>query len=213
MFFIHHILLEIMLGIIPLLPMMALFQFVMFKKTKNSGLKIAASHVIATYLFSVVLLSILSATGITAITSSRIEMNINLVPLTELSTNFVQYVENILLFIPFGFLLPMLWKRFEKKQRTFICGFLFSLSIEIMQIFSYRITDIDDLLMNTAGTIAGYFLFIWIKGIFPRLASFSIGDANLWKWEPVFYFNFAWVSMLFIQPVITSWVFGPIILR
>lgn len=33
---------------------------------------------------------------------------------------------------------------------------LTSLTIEIVQLFSYRATDVDDLIMNTLGTFLGY---------------------------------------------------------
>lgn len=39
-----------------------------------------------------------------------------------------------------------------------------SLSIEIMQLFTFRATDIDDLIMNTMGAFAGYGISKMILG-------------------------------------------------
>lgn len=91
---------------------------------------------------------------------------------------------------------------------AFIYGFLFSLSIEISQIFSNRITDIDDSLMNTAGIIAGHFLFIGIRRIALGILRFSIDDTNHWRWEPYFCFALARLIMFFVLPFIVKLVIG-----
>lgn len=65
-------------------------------------------------------------------------------------------IENILLFIPFGFFIPTLWKC---KRRLSVClftGFCFSLAIEIIQLLTERgHFQIDDILMNTIGAGIG----------------------------------------------------------
>lgn len=65
---------------------------------------------------------------------------------------------NVLLMMPFGFLLPIV-----KKHNIFSCTlltFLFSLTIELLQplINGFRASDITDLITNTAGGIIGYLL-------------------------------------------------------
>ena len=69
------------------------------------------------------------------------------------------YLWNIALFIPLGFMLPMLNQASRKWDITLACGFFFSLTIEIFQLFNSRITDIDDLITNTLGTLIGYLIF------------------------------------------------------
>lgn len=65
-------------------------------------------------------------------------------------------IENILLFIPFGYFIPTLWKC---KRRLAVClfmGFCFSLTIEIIQLLTERgHFQIDDILMNTVGAGIG----------------------------------------------------------
>lgn len=69
---------------------------------------------------------------------------------------------NIIIFIPFGLLLPIILKK--EYKNIVLCGIIFSAFIEIIQfIFGLGSTDIDDLLLNTIGVIIGYLLFITIK--------------------------------------------------
>jgi len=120
---------------------------------------------------------------------------------------------NILLFVPIGFFLPILWRKFEKRRFTIIYGFLLSLSIEIIQLLGHRITDIDDLLMNTMGTILGFYLYVLVKRILPKVSVFAIDSRNCWKWEPYFCFCFAWLSMLVFHPIVMNWLGGTVRLR
>lgn len=71
-----------------------------------------------------------------------------------------QLIINVLMFVPFGFMLPMI-----KKCNIFtvaLYSFLFTLSIEVLQplLNSFRISDITDVITNTTGGIIGYILYI-----------------------------------------------------
>lgn len=75
---------------------------------------------------------------------------------------WINFIGNIFVFVPYGFLLPYLWRCSTGK--TVLYGALLSLTIEILQLFLPRITDIDDLLLNTLGAFLGAWLFIlWKK--------------------------------------------------
>lgn len=80
----------------------------------------------------------------------------NILQTGEPRSIFVNIFGNILLFIPLGFLLPLIWLNFRKFSRTVIFGAGVSLFIEINQLFNYRATVIDDLILNTLGVILGY---------------------------------------------------------
>ncbi|MBO4579188.1 MAG: VanZ family protein [Clostridiales bacterium] len=76
---------------------------------------------------------------------------------------------NILLFVPFGFLLPTMAKFFRKFIVVVFFGFMASLAIETIQFFtSLGIFDIDDLLNNTIGAYIGYILFFFCIKYFVR---------------------------------------------
>lgn len=76
-----------------------------------------------------------------------------------------QIVLNLVMMMPFGFLLPIV-----KKQNLFSCAvhtLLFSLSIELLQplMNGFRSADITDMITNTIGGIMGYMLYVLFKPI------------------------------------------------
>lgn len=71
---------------------------------------------------------------------------------------------NVLLFFPYGFFLPLFFKRYRRFGQLLGIGFLSSLLIESCQYeFAQRIFDVDDLLLNTIGAILGWILFKLVK--------------------------------------------------
>ena len=110
-------------------------------------------------LFVLYLCEMFDVVGIPAIQYIRWEPNISLIPFSD-ETGWlgVQRVLNAVMFAPFGFLLPVLWCKCRKWKVTVLAGFLLSLTIEVLQMFCFRATDVDDLLMNTLGAFLGYFL-------------------------------------------------------
>ena len=71
-----------------------------------------------------------------------------------------QVISNMLMFVPLGFLLPVVFKNFRSAFKTTLLVFLFSFSIEAIQYFIGRSADIDDLILNTLGGIIGYGIFL-----------------------------------------------------
>ncbi|MCL2672309.1 MAG: VanZ family protein [Clostridiales bacterium] len=70
------------------------------------------------------------------------------------------FAGNIGWFVPFGFLLPLLWKR-GKFWMIVLSGFLFSLAIETAQyIFRKGWAELDDLILNTLGVVVGYLFYV-----------------------------------------------------
>ena len=67
-------------------------------------------------------------------------------------------VLNAIMFAPLGFLLPAYFERYRHWGRTLAAGFLTSLTVELIQLFTFRATDVDDLIMNTLGTLVGFLL-------------------------------------------------------
>ncbi|WP_294345662.1 VanZ family protein, partial [uncultured Clostridium sp.] len=72
---------------------------------------------------------------------------------------------NILLLLPLGLLLPILWTNLRNLNKIFLIGLFTSLSIEILQLIEnilylgFRSVDIDDVIFNVIGIILGYSLF------------------------------------------------------
>lgn len=77
---------------------------------------------------------------------------------------------NILAFAPFGFLLPIITPENRKWIKLALITFLFSLTIELLQlVFKVGIFDVDDLLMNTLGGLLGYFIFTIVNELWKRI--------------------------------------------
>ena len=73
-------------------------------------------------------------------------------------------IENILMMIPFGFLLPGILKPAENIFCCIPLGFFFSVNLEYAQFLSQRgHMQVDDVVMNVIGTVIGYLLFISVK--------------------------------------------------
>lgn len=77
------------------------------------------------------------------------------------SRNNAYIAENVLLFVPYGFLLGMVWKK-ERRFLNHLClGFLTSFGIECLQLVSGRgIFQADDMITNTVGCVLGTIIFL-----------------------------------------------------
>ena len=73
---------------------------------------------------------------------------------------FTNLFGNVLIFVPFGFFMPMA-SRYRSFSYTVFWSFILSLCVEMFQLFA-RIGsfDVDDLLLNTAGGLVGYCIFM-----------------------------------------------------
>jgi glycopeptide antibiotics resistance protein len=85
-------------------------------------------------------------------------------------------IGNIVGFVPFGFMLPLLSKRFHSFKNMAITTFCLSLAFELVQfIFRFGSFDVDDLILNTLGGVIGYLViyafFIFIKYIKQKKVS------------------------------------------
>lgn len=74
---------------------------------------------------------------------------------------------NIIMFMPLGFFPALLWRRW-RWWKSLLAGFCTSASIEFIQFFIGRSTDIDDVILNTIGVLAGFWIFCLMKAIFPN---------------------------------------------
>lgn len=73
---------------------------------------------------------------------------------------FTNVFGNIICFIPFGCMLPVLSTKMRKLSLVTLVGFELSLVIELTQlIFKVGSFDVDDLVLNTIGGFIGYLLF------------------------------------------------------
>ena len=190
-------------------PILIVYNALVLRRSRDASAGARVGYVASSVAFCVVLAAVLNVTGIPDVYSIRMEPDVNLVPFIDIFTSTRQYVLNVLLFVPVGFLLPVLWERFRKLRTVALAGFLLSLAIEVAQMFSFRCTDVDDLLMNTAGAMLGYGAFALLRRLAPRLA--LGGDAlRRWRWEPTLYFATVWLGALFVRPYVYDWLWGAV---
>lgn len=78
----------------------------------------------------------------------------------------VEVIGNIAGFVPFGLLLPVCVRRFDRFSRILPAAAELSLFIELSQfLLATGVTDIDDLLFNTLGGVLGYFLLLLFRRV------------------------------------------------
>ena len=73
---------------------------------------------------------------------------------------FTNLFGNVIIFIPFGFFLPMASK-YRSCFATLFWSFGLSLCVEIFQLLTkVGSFDVDDILLNTIGGVAGHIIFV-----------------------------------------------------
>lgn len=85
----------------------------------------------------------------------------------------VEKVPNIMLFIPFGFFVPIVLKNKRKLYKTTIIALGITFSVEFIQYFIGRSSDIDDIITNLLGAIVGYAVF--------KIFNKFLKQKKLWK--------------------------------
>ena len=158
------------------LPIIIFIRYLTYRKTKEFNLK----REVLTVLFWMYITALLSVTFIPE-RSNNEPFNAPLFHLPDFSDkntvtfenpigwtiwkiNLGEWAEivrniagNILVFIPYGFLVPIIWKKL--KAKTILFGFLLSFFIEFSQLFMERQSDVYDLILNTLGVAIGYLIY------------------------------------------------------
>lgn len=76
---------------------------------------------------------------------------------------------NFLLFVPYGFLLPIVFRECKwSYKKIIVIGFGTTIIIELLQVFAGRFSEIDDILTNGFGTLVGYIIYVSLGKIKDR---------------------------------------------
>lgn len=177
-------------------PFLIPYQILLTALGKKVGYKQSIEHIVIIFIFVYYLSGVLSFTGFPSIwdivdnrftitTSKGLNIppdKINLIPFRWITGGVRQYIDNILLFIPLGFMLPFIWEKYEALWKTLLSGIILSLIIELSQLLNIRITDIDDLLLNTLGALIGWAIFKLLQEHIAKLRDkVSVQSANTEK--------------------------------
>ena len=169
------------------IPIYLIIRFIVLNKNKK---KINWYREVAMFIFAIFLMGLASQTIIPkfefgmngfSIVKSGIHKT-NLIPFKVLFETYnevfvngyinyflINFLGNIIMFMPIGFFIALLWNLSNKK--IIAIGFCLSLFIEICQLFLTRGTDIDDLILNTIGTILGLLLY---RVLYKKVKNFMI---------------------------------------
>lgn len=76
----------------------------------------------------------------------------------------IQYIQNVLFFIPFGFLFP-----YKTWKPVFMSAFMTSAVIEATQyIFNLGWCELDDVISNTAGALIGFGCYVIVHNLINK---------------------------------------------
>ena len=76
----------------------------------------------------------------------------------------INLVGNVVMFIPLGLFLPLTFTRLRKLWRTMLTVTLLITAVETAQLFTLLGScDVDDLILNTIGTLIGYAVFSLLR--------------------------------------------------
>ena len=145
-----------------MIPVLLLYFLVLSVAKKRQ----APAHVIASFVFCLYLLGVLTMTGVWWI--KPFSPKLVYTPFADMIRGPVHTALNALLFVPLGLFLPLLYKGYGRVGRIALAGFLISLSVELVQMFGCGTTDINDLMTNTAGACLGYCVYRLIYGVMPK---------------------------------------------
>ena len=160
-------------------------------------------------MFAVYSMAVFSITGVPSVNSWNPHLSFNLIPLIDIVNSPPDYIRNtvlnVILFMPFGFLLPAVWKEYRSLKAVALAGLSLSLFIEILQIFTFRLTDVDDLITNTAGSVAGYY----ISRRFSFKLPWKLPEDNEYhhgKYEPVIILDAAFLITFCLKPLLSGFL-------
>lgn len=76
----------------------------------------------------------------------------------------LNFIGNVAMFIPIGVIWPAVFRKLDRRWKIIAAGVGFSLCIEILQIpFFDRVSDVDDLILNSLGFLMGYGVYLLVK--------------------------------------------------
>lgn len=156
-------------------------------------------------MFSLYLSAVYALAGLPNILYIRPDPNFNFRLFAYMFSDLDATLLNVLLFIPLGLALPLLWKRFGFWWRTALFGLSASVFIEVLQIFTHRATDVNDLLTNTLGCLLGFGLAKVVLRFAPQLPSDS-------KKELPIICLLTFLVLFLVQPFLSGFLWNSILL-
>ena len=156
--------------LIDLIALAFLYAFAFFRKWRNRGRDVLlVNTLIYLYLSFVLYFTLMPVIANIPFILDHPYKAMDLTPFGDVLARrgdfFRQVILNLIMTLPFGFLVPLTRNRTAGFVRTISLCFLMSLSIELLQPFFDRHSDITDLITNTAGGVLGYGLYVLFRPV------------------------------------------------
>ena len=194
---ISDILIRSISGYVCIVPVL-IWYFLYLKKAEK---KQNFLHISAVFVFCYYLFGILTVTGIGYTSTISFRPRISLLPFLGMITGPIDTLLNVVLFVPLGFFLPLMYRTYHHIKNVVLTGFLFSLSVEIVQMFDWGSTDINDLIINTAGVCIGYGMYRLLSKALPSNLTKQFQSENVNDMVEVFLFAICtFIIMVTVQP-------------
>ncbi|MCI8271597.1 MAG: VanZ family protein [Erysipelotrichaceae bacterium] len=165
--------------IIDFIVLILLYVFILYKKWKVKGKDVLLVNTIMyIYLSFVLYFTLMPIITALPFIFNHPYISMNLVPFIDVLDgrgDFARQVGlNVVMTIPFGFLLPLVKKANVKVSKVVLYTFLLSLFIELLQplINDFRSSDITDLITNVIGGFIGYLLYLIFKPLTTRVLNY-----------------------------------------
>ncbi len=165
--------------IIDFIVLILLYVFILYKKWKVKGKDVLLVNTIMyIYLSFVLYFTLMPIITALPFIFNHPYISMNLVPFIDVLDgrgDFARQVGlNVVMTIPFGFLLPLVKKANIKVSKVVLYTFLLSLFIELLQplINDFRSSDITDLITNVIGGFIGYLLYLIFKPLTIRVLNY-----------------------------------------
>ena len=194
---ISDILIRSISGYVFMVPVFVLY----FLWLKKLGRTQSFLHTAAVFVFGYYLFGLLTVTGIGFTSTMTFRPNISWTPFIGMITGPIDTILNIILFVPLGFFLPLLYKKYHHMKTVALTGFLFSLAVEIVQMFGWGSSDINDLIINTAGACLGYWIYYLLSKALPNNFRKKLQSENVnGTVEVLLFVIYIYMVMVTVQP-------------
>ena len=171
-------------GYVFIVPIIILYYLFLGRRNKKQTFL----HIIVVSVFRYYLFGILTVTGIGFTKSVVFRPNLSFVPFVGMLTGPIDTMLNIILFVPMGLFLPLLYKKYNSIKTVALTGFLFSLSVEIVQMFGWGSSDVNDLMTNTIGACLGFFAYKLILKVLPAKVQTRLYSNNINEFAEMIFF-------------------------
>lgn len=150
-------------------------------------------------LFTIYLAAVYTLVGLPTAAYIRLDLTVNLVPFMGMVEDWKNSILNVALFVPLGIFLPMLSVQFLRLKYMVLCSLGITTTIEMLQMFTFRATDVNDLITNVAGAVIGYWM---IMVPLQKVRQAVVPCENTWKIYADF--GIVFTTMFLFQPLIAG---------